>query len=56
MSMYRPAIKLDASNGGSDIAGETAAALAAGYIVFQDIGRYLSLKVSSIPYSSKSVQ
>lgn len=37
MSMNRPAIKLDASNGGSDIAGETAAALAAGYIVFQDI-------------------
>ena len=36
MRMDRPAYKIDASNPGSDLAGETAAALAAASIVFAD--------------------
>src|SRR5690606_17468505 len=35
MSMARPAYKIDASCGGSDLAGETAAAMAAASIVFR---------------------
>nr|AGP76434.1 endo-beta-1,4-glucanase 1 [Sphaerotermes sphaerothorax] len=35
MTMWRPAYKIDASNPGSDLAGETAAALAAASIVFK---------------------
>ena len=36
MTMDRPSFKLDTSNPGSDLAGETAAALAAGSMVFSD--------------------
>ena len=36
MPMERPSFKIDASNPGSDLAGETAAALAAASIVFKD--------------------
>ena len=34
--LQRPAFKIDESNPGSDLAGETAAALAAGYLVFKE--------------------
>nr|ADB82658.1 endo-beta-1,4-glucanase [Odontotermes formosanus] len=37
MTMSRPAFKIDASNPGSDLAGETAAALAAASIVFKAV-------------------
>ncbi|KAK3581340.1 hypothetical protein CHS0354_016184 [Potamilus streckersoni] len=37
MNMWRPAFKVTASNGGSDVAGDTASAFAAGYIVFNTI-------------------
>jgi len=36
MTMARPAMKIDAANPGSELAGETAAALAAGYMVFKE--------------------
>ena len=36
MTIPRPSYKLDASNPGSDLAGETAAALAAASMVFAD--------------------
>jgi endoglucanase len=36
MRMERPAYKIDASNPGSDLAGETAAAMAAASIIFKD--------------------
>ncbi|XP_013393921.1 uncharacterized protein LOC106161500 [Lingula anatina] len=35
LNMYRPSYKVDVSNPGSDVAGETAAALAAGSIAFK---------------------
>ena len=35
--MNRPAFKITASRPGSDVAGDTAAAFAAGSIVFKDI-------------------
>ena len=35
-SLGRPAVKIDRNNPGADLAGETAAALAAGYLVFQN--------------------
>jgi hypothetical protein len=38
MTMARPAFKIDASNPGSDLAGETAAALAAASIFYENIG------------------
>ena len=41
MTMARPAFKIDANNPGSDLAGETAAAMAAGSILFKDIGKFL---------------
>jgi len=37
MTMARPAYKIDASKPGSDVAMETAAAMAAGYLAFKDI-------------------
>ncbi|KAK3104722.1 hypothetical protein FSP39_008611 [Pinctada imbricata] len=36
MTMARPAFKVDAQNPGSDVAGEYAAAMAVGYLVFKD--------------------
>ena len=36
MTMNRPAYKIDASRPGSDVSMETAAAFAAGYLVFKD--------------------
>ena len=36
MTMARPAWKIDENNPGSDLAGETAAAMAAASILFQD--------------------
>ncbi|XP_006824236.1 endoglucanase A-like [Saccoglossus kowalevskii] len=36
MTMDRPAYKIDAENPGSDVAGQTAAAMAAGYLAFRD--------------------
>ena len=38
MTMNRPAYILTTSNPGSDLAAETAAAMAAGYIVFKQSG------------------
>ena len=38
MKMHRPAYKITASKPGSDLAGETAAAMAAGYILFKNSG------------------
>ena len=38
MTMARPAFKVDSSNPGSDVAGEYAAAMAAGYLVFKEKG------------------
>ena len=37
MTMARPSMKITASNGGSDLAGETAAAMAATSILFKDV-------------------
>ena len=45
--MPRPAYKITASRPGSDVAGDTAAAFAAGSIVFKDIcGGKISYKIS----------
>lgn len=41
MDMWRPSRKVDAQNPGSEPAAEAAAALAAGYLVFKDIGEFL---------------
>jgi endoglucanase len=38
MAMWRPAFKIDASHPGSDLAAETAAALAASSIFYRNIG------------------
>ena len=38
MTMNRPVYKLTTSQPGSDLAGETAAAFAAGYLAFKDTG------------------
>jgi endoglucanase len=40
MTMARPAFAVSTSNPGSDVAGETAAALAAGSIAFASKGVY----------------
>jgi len=37
MNMARPAYKVNAGCHGSDVAGDTAAAMASGYLVFKDI-------------------
>ena len=42
--MYRPSFKIDTEAPGSDLAGETAAALAAGSIAFRDQGLYVHVK------------
>ena len=41
MTMARPAYKITESRPGSDVAGETAAAMAAGYLVFKSISKLL---------------
>ena len=43
MTMDRPAYKLTTSKPGSDLAAETAAAMAAGYMVFRNEGRFYAL-------------
>ena len=43
--MARPSLKVTTSKPGSDVAGETAAALAAGSIIFKDIGKFFVLDV-----------
>ncbi|NMM50382.1 glycoside hydrolase family 9 protein [Marinigracilibium pacificum] len=47
MPMARPSFKIDANNPGSDLAGETAAALAAASILFQDSDPAYSSKLLS---------
>ena len=37
--MARPAYKITESKPGSDVAGETAAAMAAGYLVFKSVSK-----------------
>ena len=49
MTMARPAYKIDASNPGSDISMETAAAFAAGYMAFKDKGRII-IRLSTPPH------
>jgi hypothetical protein len=44
MTMYRPAYKLSPEAPGSDIVGETAAALAAGSVVFRNVGELFLLR------------
>ena len=39
MNMYRPAYKITQHAPGSELAGETAAAMAAGYLVFRSRGK-----------------
>merc|ERR1719471_1516389 len=39
MTMSRPSMKIDANNGGSDLAGETAAAMASTAILFKDVNQ-----------------
>ena len=46
MTMNRPVYKLTTSQPGSDLAGETAAAFAAGYLAFKDTGRSDSQLIS----------
>ena len=41
MKMDRPAFKITATNPGSDVAAEYAAAMAVGSMVFKEKGRYL---------------
>ena len=43
MTMARPAYKITESKPGSEVAGETAAAFAAGYMIFKDDGNYTFL-------------
>ena len=49
MDIPRPSMKVDASSGkhGSDVAGETAAALAASSVVFRDTGKWHKLRLDS---------
>ena len=42
ITVPRPSYKVTATSPGSDLAGETAAAMTAGHIVFKDTGRRLS--------------
>ncbi|KAK3581339.1 hypothetical protein CHS0354_016183 [Potamilus streckersoni] len=49
MNMNRPAFKVTASNPGSDVAGDTASAFAAGYIVFKTI-------CGDVPYANKLLE
>jgi Glycosyl hydrolase family 9 len=46
MTMPRPAFSISPSAPGSDLAGEVAAAFAAGYLVFRNTGTYFVLLVS----------
>ena len=39
MATYRPTFKVTPSSPGSDVAGDTASALALGYLVFRDSGK-----------------
>jgi hypothetical protein len=43
MTTRQPAFKVDASKPGSDVAGEYAAAMAAGYLAFKDKGIFTDL-------------
>ena len=40
MTMPRPAYQVNTNKPGSDVAGGTAAALAAGYLAFKDVGMW----------------
>ena len=40
MTMARPAYKITETNPGSDVAGETAAAMAAGYLAFKTVSKW----------------
>ena len=40
MTMFRPSYKVTPSRPGSDVAGNTASALAAGYLYFKDEGQW----------------
>lgn len=56
MTMARPAYKISASKPGSDVAGETAAALAAGYLVFKSKGKFTNLgKVYPQPVDGRGI-
>lgn len=39
MTMSRPAFKIDSTKGGADVAMETAAAFASGYMAFKERGK-----------------
>ena len=45
MTMHRPSYKLTQWAPGSEVTAETAAALAAGFLVFKDEGNFLYLKI-----------
>ena len=49
MTMARPAWSLTTGRPGSDLAGEVAAAFAAGYLLFRDSGKRRFAKYSSTP-------
>ena len=53
MTMARPAYKITESRPGSDVAGETAAAMAAGYLIFKSVSKLYNskcwLSTQSIP-------
>ncbi|XP_046566271.1 endoglucanase 4-like [Haliotis rubra] len=51
MTMARPAYKITASSPGSDVAGQTAAAMAAGSMAFEDKGNLMSFSIPA--YSTK---
>ncbi|TOF71996.1 hypothetical protein CGJ15_27700, partial [Vibrio parahaemolyticus] len=48
MTMERPSFKIDQSHPGSDLAGETAAALAAASIVFKDVDSSYSSEMLAV--------
>ena len=54
MTMDRPVYKLTTSRPGSDLAGETAAAFAAGYLAFRDTGQSIRQLVSHLVSQSVS--
>lgn len=45
MDQNRPAFKIDAAHPGSDVAGETAAAMACGYLAFKTKGNTENSKI-----------
>lgn len=50
--MWRPALKLDAGHGGSDVAGGTVAALASAAVIWKQKGTHLLFNC----FSSKSIK